>query len=299
MENSRLGSTRIMTPVEPGVIALQYTDSWSAFDRGSSPQTIPGIGAARCACAVKSFRLAAEAGLPTHFLEQVDPVTVHVQEFSVPSRKSLSGEVQGRVLDAEWLWRAYVYGSLLERIQKGKADPVSLGFAPGAVVTEGTKLPHLIQECTTKFEPTDRHLTDAEARERTGLTETQWEAARQLLIGAVEVIGKQYERAGFISPDGKFELGQTAGGKVILVDVFGTPDENRILEKATGDVYSKDILRNYLKTLPWKDELDRAKAAYPSNKSKWPEYPTLPADFIDLVARRYAEVAKRYAGSGA
>jgi len=242
--------------------------------------------------------LAAEAGLPTHFLEQVDPVTVHVQEFSVPGRESLSGKVHGRVLDAEWLWRAYVYGSLLERIQKGKADPVSLGFAPGAVVTEGTKLPHLIHECTTKFEPTDRHLTDSEARERTGLSEIQWEEARQLLAGAVEVVGKQYERAGFVTPDGKFELGQTVGGTVILVDVFGTPDENRILEKATGDVYSKDIIRNYLKTLPWKSELDRAKAAYPTAKSKWPEYPTLPADFIDLVARRYAEVARRYAGVG-
>ena len=52
-EKERIGSTRIMYAVEPGISTLEYTDRWSAFDRGSSSQVIPGIGAARCACAVK------------------------------------------------------------------------------------------------------------------------------------------------------------------------------------------------------------------------------------------------------
>ena len=82
MQGQRVGSTRIIEAVERGVIALGYTNAWSAFDRGASPQLIPGIGAARCACAVRSFNIADSIGIPNHYIEQVDPYTIHVRDAS-------------------------------------------------------------------------------------------------------------------------------------------------------------------------------------------------------------------------
>lgn len=281
--------------MEPGVIAFKYTKRWSAFDRGSSSQLIPGIGVARCACAVKSFELARAAGLPTHFIEQVSDTTIHVQEFSVLGHESLSGKVHGRVLPLEWIWRDLVFGSLLERLMSGAADPVALGFAAGTVVTKGMKLPKMLLECTTKFEVMDRHLTNVEARDLAGLSKSQWDDARGLIVQLVAVTNNHYNEVDLLSPDGKHELGMTLKGDIVGVDVFGTQDENRIIDKMTGAIKSKDLIRNHLKTRPWKKLLDEAKKQYPREKSKWPDYPVLPDDLVQLVSSEYADVAKRYA----
>lgn len=300
METQRLGSTRVMRPVSAGIISLEYTDRWSAFDRGASDQEIPAIGAARCACAVKSFQLAHAAGLPTHFIEQVGPRTIHVEEYSVPGRESLSGMTHGRILDLEGIRRDLVYGSLLERVKRGEVDPVSLGYKPGTKIREGMKLPRTLIEFTTKFEPVDRHLTDEEAIARAQITPSQYLDLRELITLAVRVTNARYEAVGFKSPDGKLELalrilpkGKT---QIVLVDVFGTPDENRLINTGTGGDYSKDLLRNYLKSLPWKAQLDVAKKAYPTDKSKWPPYPKLPPEVVALVTERYVNVATSYSG---
>ncbi len=297
MLNERKGSSKIIRAVEPGVVDFIYTKGWSIYDRGTSPQTIPGIDRARCACAVKSFELAREAGLPTHFIEQINPTTIRVMEFSVPGKPPLSGKVHGRVIPLEWLYRMYAKGSLLERLKEGKITALDLGFLAGTIVTDGMKLPYLRLECTTKFEPVDRHLSDEEARELAELTDEQWAAARYLLERLAEVTDAQFRIANFLRPDGKGELAiRYADGAIVGVDVFGTQDENRIIDRTTGEVYDKDLIRDHFKTSPWKKALDEAKKKYPDDKSKWPEYPLLPGELVDLVSERYAAAAFRYAG---
>ncbi|MDO8517914.1 MAG: phosphoribosylaminoimidazolesuccinocarboxamide synthase [bacterium] len=296
METKRIGSTKIITPVERGVIEFKYTDRWSAFDRGASKQTIPGIGAARCACAVKSFERINNAGLSTHFLKQVSPDAIHVLEFAVPGHEPLSGKVHGQVLDAEWIRRVLAYGSMLDRLKAGTATPEQFGFAPGTVVTEGMKLPRMFRECTTKFEPTDRHLTDVETRERLGINEAEWEEAWNLIEDVAGVIGSSYEGAGFILPDGKNELARMLDGSFVVVDVTGLQDEDRIIDAKTGLLYSKDIIRNHLRQTDWYPAFLAAKAAHPTDKSKWPPYPMLPDGVVEFVSKQYAEVARRYAG---
>lgn len=297
MINERMGSTRIAFPVEPGVIGFRYTNKWSVFDRGPSPQEIPGLGAARCACAVKSFGLARQRGVPTHFVRQADEMTIHVREFGVPGKEPLSGKVHGQVLNAEWIWRLLAYGSLLERLRRGERKPEDFGFAPGTVVTEGMPLPVMIKECTTKFEAVDRHLSNEQTRQIIGFSQEQWERAWRLVGRAQDAITIPYDKAGFMRPDGKMELGMNSSGTFFVVDVFGTPDEDRIIDKETGELHCKDLLRNKLKGLPWKAELDRAKKTHLDDKSAWPPYPTLPDNFMHMVYERYAEVARRYASA--
>ena len=296
MTAERRGSVRILRAVVPGVIDQEYTDGWSAFDRGTSPQLIKGLGVARCACAVKSFQLAREAGITTHFIEQVGLRTIRVKEFAVPGHPALSRKTHGRVLPVEWIWRTEVRGSLWERIRTKEVDPISLGFGSGETITVGSKLPRLLQECTTKYEKVDRLLSDTEAKILTGLSYQEWGEARKLVEKLVAVTNGYLERLGFRSPDGKKELGLTHEGQIIPVDVFCTPDENRILHKVTGELYSKDLLRHYLQSQPWKAELDAAKAAYPDDKDKWPPYPIIPDYLVELVTARYAELTLKYAG---
>jgi phosphoribosylaminoimidazole-succinocarboxamide synthase len=296
MNNQRMGSTRIASAVEPGVIAFRYTDMWSVFDRGPSPQEIPGLGAARCACSVKSFKLAQRDGVPTHFVRQADEVTIHVREFGVPGKEPLSGKVHGQVLNAEWIWRLLAYGSLLERLRLGERLPEDFGFAPGTKVTEGMRLPVMVRECTTKFEAVDRHLSNEETRNLIRIDQEQWDTAWLLVKRAQDAIAASYDKARFMRPDGKMELGMTDEGGFAVVDVFGTQDEDRIIDLDTSELCCKDLLRNELKSLPWKAELDRAKKDHPNDKSKWPPYPRLPDEFMSMVLTRYAEVARRYAG---
>jgi phosphoribosylaminoimidazole-succinocarboxamide synthase len=235
--------------------------------------------------------------VPTHFKRQATARIIHVKEFSIPGREPLSGKTHGRVLPVEWIWRARVFGSLWKRIEEGRVSPVSLGFEKETTVTKGMKLPSLMLECTTKFEEVDRHLSDEEAKDLAELTNEQFDEARQLVVQAVALTNARYEKAGFMCPDGKLELGMLDNGKPILVDVFGTPDENRIIDRKTGELYSKDLIRNYLDDTPWKKELEKAKARHPHGKGKWPAYPVLPHDFLYLVGMRYCAVAKRYAAA--
>lgn len=293
---SRLGSVRMMRAVNPGIIAQQYTNFWSAFDRGTSTQPIPYLGEARCACAVKSFLISESVDQPTHFLRQVDPYTIMVEEYEVPGKPSLSGRTEGRIADAEWIWRTHVKGSLFERLTAGTVKPEALGFAPGTTIVDGMKLPKMIKECTTKYEKVDRHLSSQEAYERVGMTELQWERAWNLVERIVHVTSRAYEKAGFYCPDGKMELAIGNDGEIYAVDVFGTQDENRIIDIKTGEIHSKDLIRIHLMGLPWYDELKAAKSAYPDDKDKWPMYPTLPDSLVELVSLRYRAVALRYGG---
>ena len=110
-ETKRRGSTKIMTPVTPGTLSMQFTDLWSVFDCGASEQPIPYLGAARCAVAVRVFELLREAGISTHFIEQVDETTIFVQEHRLPHEdNTLSGNHDGTVTPLKWLIRGRLFG---------------------------------------------------------------------------------------------------------------------------------------------------------------------------------------------
>lgn len=296
LDTSRAGSTRDIILSVPRRVVFKWTDYWSVFDRGRSSQTIPGLGVARCACAIKSFHLLHGAGIPTHFLVQIASNDILVQEFETPLREPISGRAMGKVLPLEFIWRSHLFGSLFKRVKEGKVDPQELGFKPGDEIREGVQLPQVRLECTTKFEPIDRHLSDEEAQDLAKLTESEWQEVWSLIESGVRVMNAHFEQVGLLSPDGKVEIGRYEDGTFAFVDVCGTPDENRILDITDGRVMSKDLIRNYLTEISWKADLDRAKAEYPGDKSKWPEYPELPADLVRTVSERYADVAWRYAG---
>ena len=189
-------------------------------------------------------------------------------------------------------------GSFQDRFDKGLIKPEIVGLPAGTVITDGMKFPKMFLEATTKFGTTDEPLTDEEAKLRAGLDEESWVKLWDLVTHAVRLSNEEYLKAGFNVPDGKLEAGWMADGSFCIVDVFGTQDENRLIDLKTGDLYSKDLLRNWLKKErpEWYASLVKAKKEFRTDKSKWPGYPPIAEDRVALISSRYAEAAKRYTG---
>lgn len=276
-------------------IGLRFTNRWSAFDVGEHPQQIPGKAEALCACAVKSFELAEKIGIPTHFIEQLDEVTIRVLELQVITDRPLTTKDTRHVVPAEWITRFFVAGSLLRKFKSGEEKPTDFGFLTDKVLAEGTLLPWPVNHFTTKFEKTDRDLTPAEARALCGLTEAderQYWAMINHLNGAINLA---LEQVGYTRLDGKIECGMGDARKKMIVDVFCTSDEDRPvplaeLNKGVVQHHSKEYLRQKLIEMGYYAKL---KAARKAGKPD-PPYPHLDEAVIIEASLRYKVFAKAY-----
>ena len=274
------------------------SDFWSAGDKGRSKQPIPGMGDARHRCALQSFMLAENAHMPTHFISEDKEGGFIVEEFAVPTHEPLSGTTAGEVLNGEWIWRLKNDGSLADAIERGEIDPVTLGYPAGYIPDRGDPLPRMHLKCWTKFERIDRPLEDEEARDLMQLSMAEWDEAWELVNGVVRVTVAHAKRCGYDEFDGKCELArrwnQKLSRRLLMADTFGTQDENRIKSLRTGELFCKDLIRNYLKEIGWWALLKAAQKEFPDDPSKWPEYPELPPELVALVSDRYTIFADDY-----
>ncbi len=293
---TREGSTRTIRAVEPGKVDFIVSDGWSAFDVGRSPQPIPGFGICRAACATESFKLLQLAGVSTHYLGRVDSRTLRVREFQIPGQKPLSGKAEGLVLPLEWLFRYEIGEKFRKRVRKGEISLEQLGLPPGTDISTVTKLPRVFIECSTKFERRDRYLSDTEARALAGLDVEAWAAARGCVTHVAFILRQALDACGYDLLDGKVELGRTWDSRIVLVDVAGSPDEIRARKRVNERLYCKEPLRQYLETLPWREELRIAQDAHPDDSSTWPAYPVLPDEQVGYMSALYREYTFDYAG---
>ncbi len=93
--------------------------------------------------------------------------------------------------------------------------------------------------------------------------------------------------------DGKAEFAISPQDEIILVDVVGTLDENRMLFE--GVHVSKQVIRDYYKTLPWGNEITKAKEEG-KGKEEWPIPPNLPKEFVEIVGNMYKSVCEAWIG---
>lgn len=290
------GSAKDIYRVSKEDIAFRFTDHFSVFDVGRARQTIPGKGAAVCACAVKSFHIAEAIGVPTHFVEQMDEVTIRVKEARIIVDRNLTTLDKNYVVPAKLIYRLRVAGSILRDFKADKKKPENYGLPAGIIPTEGTPFPYPIHHCTTKFEDFDRDLTNAGVCELAGITlddQNQYWSMIDRLTGAMAL---ELASAGFALLDGKMEVLMGHGRIKLVGDVFGTPDEDRFvpLAKLRGGVvehYSKEFIRQYLIGIGYKERLDKARAAEKND----PPIPRLPDNILAEVVQRYKIVAEAYA----
>ena len=287
-----MGSVKDLTVLEKvsehkeGLGLFKFSDRYSVFDYGEMPDLIPQKGAALCKMASYNFEQLEKQGVYSHFIEQVSVLEMKVKLIRIldPVKNELPQHPKNCLVPLEIIFRNSLPAgsSLLKRFASGQVRPEDFGLKK--IPEAGEKLKEPIMDVSTKLEDHDRYLSWKDAKDLSSLSETQLAELKYLAGEVNEFITLHAEKIGLEHADGKIEFGLDANGKLMLVDVLGTLDENRFLFQ--GIHLSKQVLRDYYKTLPWYQEyVEQANNAIP---------PKLPSELISLVSEMYQSVCNAW-----
>jgi phosphoribosylaminoimidazole-succinocarboxamide synthase len=212
--------------------------------------------------------------------------------------KTLGPHPKNYLVPLEVIVRYYVAGSLWDRIKGGKIKPETLGFSSGTSVKYGQKLPEPHFEVTTKLEAIDRLLPTDEALELACLTPKQLEVIKEMILKVDAAMSKEIEPRGLLHVDGKKEFAIDAEGALMIVDTFGTADEDRFWDKGAYEhgkqvEFSKEFVRQHYRSTGYYDELLKAR----DTGAPEPPIPPLPPLVVDEVGRLYTTVFQRLTGT--
>lgn len=187
--------------------------------------------------------------------------------------------------------------SVFSRLGKGLLDYEDLGL--DHMPTFGEVLPEPFFEITTKLEKTDRFVTVDQAAGIIGVSFEEIYEMILVLSQVEKVITEMANEVGLSNDDGKIELAFNSDDEIIVVDVFGTPDECRFSYQ--GVQLSKEILRQYYMTTPWYEQTKIAKEkAKNEGVEDWQQFCSepdpLPPELINLVSMVYKSMANAFLG---
>lgn len=257
MELIQQGKVKDVFAIDPKTLLFFFTNRISVFDQ-IIPTEIQNKGATLCLTAAYWFKKAQDMGILTHFLEMESQNSMKVKRVRIIRDYSkISTSTANYLIPLEVIARYYVAGSLFDRMtgkKKPLVRPEDIGFPPGHQPKLGEKLPKPMVEVTTKLEKVDRDLTLEEALKISGLTQRNWEQMRDIVLKIDERINREVSRRGLIHVDGKKEFAMDDQRRLMLVDTFGTADEDRwwdSSEYAKGNLVelSKEFVRQYYKRI--------------------------------------------------
>ena len=291
------GKVKEVYEVDRETLEFVFTDNISVFDK-IIPNQIPHKGETLCRESAFWFQIAKEMGIRTHFKELVSSNRMRVQRVDVISDYSRLGhDSRNYLLPLEFVVRHYVAGSLMDRIKSGEMKPENIGFSPGHTVTYGEKLDEPFFEVTTKLEETDRHLSMKEALRISGLTEDEMEHIRRTILKIDRRIASEVSQRELIHVDGKKEFAFDKNRMLLLVDTFGTSDEDRWWDAeafANGNIVelSKEFVRQHYRKTGYFDALEQAR----TGGRPEPEIPSLPEDMVRRTSELYIDMFERITG---
>jgi phosphoribosylaminoimidazole-succinocarboxamide synthase len=273
-----------------------FTDNISVFDK-VIPSLIPFKGETLCKEGVYWFERARRMGIKTHFLNYIPPRSMLCKKVDIIPSEQITRQSKRHLIPLEFICRWYVAGSLFDRAKEEEISAEALGFSPGHKIIYGEELPQPFLEVSTKLEKTDRLLDKAEALAISGLSSQEYEDAREIVLKIDEDIGKSVEQRGLIHVDGKKELAFDEDRQIMVVDVYGTADEDRFWDKSRyeeGDFQdlSKEYVRQYYRQTGYKNQLYAARAA----GSLEPPIPALPQGIIDETTKIYVQLFEMITG---
>ncbi len=291
------GKVKEVYEVDRETLEFVFTDNISVFDK-IIPNQIPHKGETLCRESAFWFQIAKETGIRTHFKELVSSNRMRVQRVDVISDYSKLGhDTRNYLLPLEFVVRHYVAGSLLDRLKTGEMKPENIGFSPGHTVTYGEKLDEPFFEVTTKLEKTDRHLSMKEALRISGLTEDEMEHIRRTILKLDRRIASEVSQRELIHVDGKKEFAFDKDRMLLLIDTFGTSDEDRWWDAeafANGNIVelSKEFVRQHYRKTGYFDALEQAR----TGSRPEPEIPSLPEDMVRRTSELYIDMYERITG---
>ncbi|BAB60456.1 phosphoribosylaminoimidazole succinocarboxyamide synthase [Thermoplasma volcanium GSS1] len=273
-------------------LVFKFSNRISVFDK-IIPNEIDNKGESLCRTSAFWFQLIESYGMKSHFIELIDNRTMRVRKFAVPNKVSLGSS--NYVIPLEFITRYYVAGSLYDRIKEGKVKPMDIGLKH--VPEYGEKLIDPIFEATTKREETDRLLTKKEAMEIGGLTLEDYCEIMEAVFKIDRRIDMEVSKRGLIHADGKKEIALDRERRIVVVDTFGTADEDRFWDEKEYDngrvvELSKEMVRQYYRSIGYHDKLYYAR----ENGLPEPDIPALSDDMVSKVSDLYRMMFEKITG---
>lgn len=298
MKHIRTGKVKEVYEVSETELEFRFTNNISVFDK-IIPTQIPKKGETLNRTAAFWFdKVADELGIETHYLGMRGPDRMRVKRVEVLQYEDITPESTSFLVPLEVICRHYVAGSLHDRLKSGKLSPRVLGLPAGETPKVGTKLEKPFVEFTTKIEPTDRELTEKEALHLSKLSEDEFEELKDTVVDIDEIIAEEVEARGLIHVDGKKEFGMDEDRIFMILDTFGTGDEDRWWDKAAyerdGSMVdrSKEFVRQHYRATGYHKQLYDARAAGQAE----PAIPPLPDDVVPKVTKIYVDLYEQITG---
>ncbi|MCS7124332.1 MAG: phosphoribosylaminoimidazolesuccinocarboxamide synthase [Candidatus Bathyarchaeota archaeon] len=272
------------TKTRMGVGRFHFSDRYSVFDWGEMPDHIDGKGAALCLMGAYCFERLEEKGVRTHYRGLVDErgklvgfdeleKPTGVLEFHLVNVYKPKAYVEGGKLKYDYsvytpklknflipLEIIYRNGlpegsSVFKRLEQGLVTLEELGL--DHYPKPGERLAKPIFDVSTKLEEGDRYITWREAQQLAGLTDSEVEEVKSVLLKVDETITEVASKAGLVNEDGKIELAFDDKRRLMVADVVGTLDECRFTYQ--GLHVSKEVARIYYRQTEWAKQVEEAK----------------------------------------
>ncbi len=268
------------TEDKPGFGKFSFSDRYSVFDWGAMPDQIEKKGKALCLISAYFFEKLYKIGAKSHYLGLFNEqgTVVSLDDLTVPSGEM--GVVLYRVIQPLENKGIYDYSeynninnnflipleliyrntlpegsSVFKRLNTGEIKPEDIGLLE--LPMPGMKLDKTILDVSTKLETIDRYISWQEALIITGLYPEEINEMKETTQLINNLITREVKRIGLSNEDGKIECALNEKDEIILVDVFGTPDECRFTYD--GLHVSKELARNYYRNTEWYDQIEKAK----------------------------------------
>lgn len=267
-----------------GVGRFHFSDRYSVFDWGEMPDHIEGKGAALCLMGAYCFEKLEEKGVRTHYRGLVDekgrvlrfdelerPTNVmefHLVNVYKPKAYGEDGQLKydyslftpqlkNFLIPLEIIYRNGLPegSSVFKRLEKGLVTLEELGL--NHYPKPGEKLAKPIFDVSTKLEEGDRYIPWREAQQLAGLTDSELEEVKRVLLNVDETITEIASKACLANEDGKIELAFDDKRRLMVADVVGTLDECRFTYN--GLHVSKEIARIYYRRTEWAKQVEEAK----------------------------------------
>src|SRR5439155_12141737 len=288
------GKVKEVYEVSDDELEFAFTDQISVFDK-VIPSLVPHKGETLCRTSAYWFNVVQGMGIRTHFLRVADGNRMRVRRVQViPDYSKLSPKTRNYLIPLEVIARYYVAGSLHDRMKEGRVRPEDAGFPKGHTPIYGEPLPEPFVETTTKLEKVDRELRREEAIRISGLTPTEYEELLEAVLTIDEKLNADVRKRGLIHVDGKKEIAMDPERRLMLVDTFGTADEDRFWDLAAYESgqqieLSKEFVRQYYRKIGYHERLMAArKAGRPE-----PDIPALPDNVLKEASELYISLFER------
>ncbi len=291
------GSVKEVYEVNERELEFRFTDRISVFDQ-IIPNLIPHKGETLCREGAYWFDRAKKMGIKTHFLKLIAPNIMKVKKVNViADYKLLNKNSTNCLIPVEFITRYYVAGFLFDRLKNGIIKPEDVGFPRNHNPIYGEELPEPYFEMSTKLEDYDTFINKEKALKISGMSLEELDTIRETILRIDETINKEVKARGLIHVDGKREFAFDTERNLMIVDVFGTADEDRFWDlenymKGNNIELSKEYVRQYYRRIGFKDKLYEAR----EKGFEEPKISALPEEIVKETSNIYIDLFKRITG---